>query len=377
MSGSDYEDQKNPTPNFESHALIHSVGGIVAYTHPCRWWLGEWGGRGLYPVENHKYVSNLAQELPFDTIAGPTYDCLDILMQTKEREVNERGQQLWFMLLNKGYRIPGTASSDATFDNPGRGVPGVVRVYTKIDGGLSVPAVAKAMKAGRNFVTSGPLMSFSVEGYLPGEAIRLDRTRPLKCKLHAWASGAFGEFLTRVELIRSGEVVSVVHLADHPTAFTHECEVTASGNGWILARCFGSDPITQVAISNPIYIETTSYQSPPQAIASVNISIADAADGSKLDGTYEVLECIGRQSKVNFQGVISEGRTKIEASPIARIRVAAPGYHPMTKSIFLDHKPVYDATVKMRLEQLLSWDTFEQLRESLKNVIFDYALDRE
>jgi hypothetical protein len=68
MNGSDYEDQKNPTPNFESHALIHSVGGIVAYTHPCRWWLGEWGGRGLHPVEKHKYVSNLAQELPFDTI---------------------------------------------------------------------------------------------------------------------------------------------------------------------------------------------------------------------------------------------------------------------------------------------------------------------
>jgi hypothetical protein len=377
MSGSDYEDQKSPTPNFESHALIHSVGGIVAYTHPCRWWWGSWGGRGIYPIEKHKYVSNLAQELPFDTIAGPTYDCLDILMQTKEHEVNEHGQQLWFLLLNKGYRIAATASSDATFDNPGRGVPGAVRVYTKIDDGLSVPALAKAVKAGRNFVTSGPLMSFSVEGHLPGEAIRLDRTRLLKCNLCAWASGAFGEFLTRVELIRNGEVVGTMHLDNHPIEFAHDFEVIANDNCWIVARCFGSDPITQVAISNPVYVETSPYRSPPAATAFVSISVTDAANGIKLGGTYEVLECIGRLRKTRFSGVFQEGRTKIEVPATARIRVAASGYRPVTKSVFLDHRPVYYATVNMRLEQLLSWDTFVQMRDSLENVILDYRLDRE
>ena len=109
----------------------------------------------------------------------------------------------------------------------------------------------------------------------------------------------------------------------------------------------------------------------------MNISVTDAAHGIRLGGTYEVLECIGRLWKTRFSGVFQEGRTKIEVPATARIRVAAPGYQQVTKSVFLDHKPVYDATVNMRLGQLLSWDRFEQLRESLKNVILDHRLDRK
>ena len=181
MSAHDYQRDKTPTPNFDSHALIRDLGGIVSYTHPARWWRGKWGGRMEYPVESDKFVSNLAQELPFDTIAGPTYDTIDILMQTREREVNRFGQQLWYMLLNRGYRLAGTASSDATFDRPGGAVPGKVRTYTRIEGEFSVSKVAAAMRAGRNFVTSGPLLTFEINGRRIGESLRLQRTRNVSC----------------------------------------------------------------------------------------------------------------------------------------------------------------------------------------------------
>lgn len=82
MSAGDYQSEKAPSPNFESQALIHALGDVVAYTHPCRWWWGTWGGEGTYPVEVGKFVSNLAQELPYDTVVGPTYDGIDILMQS-------------------------------------------------------------------------------------------------------------------------------------------------------------------------------------------------------------------------------------------------------------------------------------------------------
>ena len=160
LSALDYESAKTPTPNFESHALIHRAGGVIAYTHPCRWWTGQWGGRGDYPVEQRKFISNLAAELPFDTVAGPTYDALDILMQTNEKQVNAHGLALWFLLLDRGYRVRATASSDATFDNEGRGTPGKVRLYTRVDGRPSIRAVADATRAGRSFVTSGPLLLF-------------------------------------------------------------------------------------------------------------------------------------------------------------------------------------------------------------------------
>ena len=134
MNAHDYEREKTPAPNFESQALIHDLGGTVVYSHPCRWSFGKWGGERGYPVEEHKFISNMAAELPFDTMAGPTYDAIDILMQTHERAANAKAERLWYMLLNHGYRVAGTASSDANFNVAGRGMPGAVRVCTKIDG---------------------------------------------------------------------------------------------------------------------------------------------------------------------------------------------------------------------------------------------------
>ncbi|HYK88969.1 MAG TPA: CehA/McbA family metallohydrolase, partial [Acidobacteriota bacterium] len=162
LSAHDYESAKEPSPNFDSHALIHELGGIVSYSHPCRWWWGKWGGTGIYPVEERKFVSNMAAELPFDTVAGPTYDAIDILMQPHEGEANDCAQKLWFMLLDKGYHIAATGSSDATFDNPGGGVPGAVRIYTKTGEPFSLAGAARAIREGRSFVTTGPLIVLEV-----------------------------------------------------------------------------------------------------------------------------------------------------------------------------------------------------------------------
>ena len=43
LSAMDYESEKPAVPNFEIQALIHSLGGISAYSHPARWWRGEMG----------------------------------------------------------------------------------------------------------------------------------------------------------------------------------------------------------------------------------------------------------------------------------------------------------------------------------------------
>ena len=78
-SAADYESQKPSFANFESHALIHSQGGAVFYTHPARWWTGSWGGHGVYPRQDNMRVSNMAVELPLDTLIGPTFDGLDVI----------------------------------------------------------------------------------------------------------------------------------------------------------------------------------------------------------------------------------------------------------------------------------------------------------
>lgn len=239
MSAHDYERDKRPAPNFETHAYIHSVGGIVSYTHPCRWWMGKWGGRSDYPLEEQKFVSNMAQELPFDTVAGPTYDMVDILMQTHESVQNENALRLWFLLLNHGYRLAATASSDATFDNRGRGVPGSVRVYTRTTGPPAIPNIQAVMKAGRNFVTSGPLMLWTIGQYGIGDAIRISGEFHQTARLRLWA--APGDYLTKAEIFRNGELWRTLPINGKPESANLSFDIVERKDCWYAVRCYATD----------------------------------------------------------------------------------------------------------------------------------------
>jgi hypothetical protein len=376
MSAQDYESGKEPTPNFESHALIHDAGGVIAYTHPCRWWSGKWGGRGIYPVEERKFVSNLAAELPFDTVAGPTYDALDILMQTHEKEVNANGQKLWFLLLNHGYRVRATASTDATFDNEGRGTPGKVRVYTRLEARPSISAAADAIRRGRSFVTIGPLLLLDVDGHEPGETVTVAGPQRRLARIRAWPSGMPGERLTSIELIRNGEVFKTFLTPDRDGAFEVEHGWTEEGGAWVIARCFGRDRDNQVAITNPVFLDRPGWSPPAPAKAIARIRITDQVSRAGIGALCEVLERVGRRSHVLFTREILGGELKLELPATARVRVSAPGYQPLTQSVFLDVPPILRSTLETRVEQLLDWSTYERTHRLLAEVELNFPLVR-
>lgn len=374
LSAWDYESEKPPTANFESHALIHAQAGIACYSHPCRWWRGRWGGKGIYPVESDKFISNMAVELPFDVIAGPTFDGVDILMQPQEREANRQAMQLWFLLLNHGYRIAATASSDSTFDNPGGGVPGKVRIYTRLEREYSLSKLAAAIKQGRSFVTSGPLLHFRMDDAEVGSILHLDGPRRLKAHIEAWAAGFPGEHLTVVELIKNGEVVKGWDLPAHPESITLETEVEESDTCWYIARVMGSDE-NQIAITNPVYLEGHGYHPPPPTSAQVTLSIQEARTGRLLSGICRIVERIGRQSRVLRSVKFEDGKLQLTAPATSRLRIEAEGHEPAEKSIFLDYPPLLDFTLNLRAEDLLAWNTFERSRSLLNDEHLSFELE--
>jgi len=376
MSAHDYQSEKPPTPNFESHALIHALAGMVTYTHPCRWWWGTWGGQGIYPSETGKFVSNLAQELPYDTVVGPTYDAIDILMQPWDRDNYQDAQKLWFTLLNKGYRLAGTASTDTAFDNPDGAFPGAARIYTQVNGEPDVTSIAQAMKAGRNFVTNGPLLLFKIGDHSLGDVISIRQPAEFPVSLEAYPSGAVpAERLTRVELIRNGAVVKQFAAGNGDGKFTARFTIEEKGTAWYIARAFGSDDI-QVAITDPIYFEGNDYQPPQATLAQVAGTVSDPISGKLLDGEYEVIRMVGRTpftlSKHSFQG----GHFTLEAPGTARVRVLVPGYQPMVKSVFMDYAPLLQMTLNLREAELTDWRTFEEIGRLLRSVKLDFPLAR-
>ncbi|HVX65702.1 MAG TPA: CehA/McbA family metallohydrolase [Bryobacteraceae bacterium] len=366
----DYESGKTPAPNFESHALIHAAGGLAAYTHPTTSWRGKWGGQGGFPVEEDKFISNLAQELPYDTVTGPTYDTLDVITSSAR---DTRPQQLWFMLLNHGYRIPGTASSDCTFDRPGGAVPGQARTYTRIEGGFSRDRIAAAMKAGRNIATSGPLILLEIGPHQIGDVVPVRGPRRFELRVRAWAAGTAGARLAKVEVIRNGEIVRAFAVEGGRTIFEMRFPITEKGTAWYVARAWGAAE-GEAALTNPIYFEGPDYRPPQPARARVIAAIIDAATGAPLDGRCTIVTMQGGTPRTLRTEDFRSGRLALEVPGTARLTVQAPGYAPETKSIFMDSPELLDMALNMRAEQILNWETYEKIRSLLGEIKLDFRL---
>jgi hypothetical protein len=372
LSAWDYEREKTPAPNFESHALIHAVGGLTVYTHPTSAWRGRWGGTNGFPIEADKFISNLAQELPFDTVAGPTYDALDAITGSPH---DARPQQLWFLLLNHGYRIPATASSDCTFDRPGGATPGSARTYTRIEGGFSLARIAAAMKAGRNIATSGPLVLLEIGAHRIGDVVRIRGPQRYRAHVRAWAAGAAGARLAKVEIVRNGEVVRAFDTARGKTEFAAEFPVTETRAAWYVARAFG-ETREDVALTNPIYFEGADYRPPQPARARVTATVAGAASGAPLDGRCTVVLMQGRNPVTLSEHEFRGGRFALEVPATARLTVRVPGYEPASKSVFADTPALLDMTLNLRAEDLLRWETYEKIRSLLGAVELDFRLQK-
>lgn len=369
----DYESHKPSFANFESHALIRAQGGAVFYTHPARWWTGPWGGQGGYPKQASMRISNMAVELPLDVLAGPTFDGLDLITGTGEFAADQKAFQLWALLLNHGYRLAATASSDACFDRPGGAVPGTARVYTFVEGDFSLSAVAQATARGRTFVTTGPLLLTSLDGHPPGIALPADG-RPRTLHVEAWSSGATTGGLARVELLRNGELFQEAALAGQPTAFRTNWALTEHQTAWYCVRAFGTDERRQRAISGAFFFDPQPWHAPEPVRARIEVRVVAADSGQALDATLTEISYAGVQPQAGPTHRLADGSGLLSVPATARLQASARGHEAVTLSPFFDHPELIEFVTQLNAEDLLDWATFERIRALLGEVRLTFRL---
>jgi hypothetical protein len=373
-SAHDYESDKPSFANFESHRLIHDQGGAVFYTHPVRWWTGSWGGQGGYPKRDNMRISNLAVELPLDTLIGPTFDGVDVITGSGELQADRVAFEVWCLLLNHGYRVAATASSDACFDRPGGATPGVARTYTFLGRGFSWPAVTRATAQGRTFATTGPLLLVSVAGQPPGATFPADgRARELE--IEGWPAGTDGGGLTRMEILRDGRPVQT-NLFSPPirhlkTAF----RVADTDSAWYCVRLLGGDAQRQRAISGAFFFDAKPHQPPKPVPARIHVALVDAQTGQPLSGSVTEVICRATLPRAGARHAIAGGAGEVTVPAQARLRAEAKGYQPLTLSPFLDHPALCDFITQLGAEDLAKWETFERVRDLLANVPLTFRME--
>jgi hypothetical protein len=367
----DYESSKPSFANFESHELIHEQGGAVSYTHPARWWMGSWGGQGGYPKVERMRVSNMAVELPLDTLLGPTYDGIDVVTGPAEFEANAKAFELWSMLLNHGYRLAATGSSDSCFDRPGGGVPGTPRTYVSITGKFSFSKAAKAIAAGNTFVTTGPLLIAAIESKPPGSAFSAGDA-PRLLSIEAWASGRDGGGLERIEVLRNGRSWREFTLNERPEGIRTNVSVIERESAWYCVRVFGSGKRT--AVTSAFYFTGASYRPPNPVRARVRVKVVDAESGASLDSVVREITLAGCIPRVGARHQVRNGGAEMIVPGKVRLRAEAKGYTPVTLSPFLDDPELVKIVAELTENDLLQWETFERIANQLEKIDLVFKL---
>ncbi len=161
----------------------------------------------------------------------------------------------WYRYLNCGYRLPAVGGTDKM----GAYMPaGTNRAYAYIgQEEFSFSSWAKAVRSGKTFVTSGPLLSFQADGRTPGDEIILGAGGgTVEAQANAMSFVPFH----RLEIVLNGRVVAT---REEPMG-THEMmlkeKIRVPGPGWLAARCSSRlGPVTRwefkvQAHTSPVYL---------------------------------------------------------------------------------------------------------------------------
>jgi hypothetical protein len=160
-------------------------------------------------------------------------------------------QDIYFKLLECGLRIPPSAGSGSgVAPNP----VGYNRVYVHLDGEFSYEAWWKNFRAGRVFVTNGPLLRADVEGQPPGAVLRGEPGQPREVAIAL--SLSFADPVSYLDIIQNGKIKHSVRLDEFVHNKGRLPKLSFNQSGWFLVRAVSdlSDSY-RVALTAPYYVE--------------------------------------------------------------------------------------------------------------------------
>jgi len=324
---------------------------VAVIPHPTSWW---WQPRGA--VE--KYVTNVASSLPVALLGGGPWQGLVVAGYDHDHYFY---QDLWFHVLDEGYRMAPFGELDGGYPPSGRFWYGSVRTYLKLGAETSRDAMVAAARAGHTLVTSGPIVLASIEGgFETGDVVPADgRSRTLR--VEAFASGDRDDHLSYLVLFRNGRVHHLWDLrAAAPRSFETVLPVQESEAAWYVLKAYGRtgrtpaqidvhavvDQITRgaqaaawtgdsdVALTSPFYFRPPGTPKDPVALVShVRLRLVDAAEGRPVRGATVHVRLHG---KPLFSRPARHGAVELSVPVQSLLVVEAPGRPTLHRVLYLD-----------------------------------------
>jgi TolB protein len=144
----------------------------------------------------------------------------------------------YYRLLNAGFRLPATGGTDQ-FSDVWRDPPaGSDRTFARVDGPLSVQSWLTAIKRGRTFMSTGPLIFVDVDGHQPGDEIAVAASAPATMRVKADVVSIAA--IDSLQIIVNGDVVkTVTRMGADSGKISFDGPISLPQGGWIAARVIG------------------------------------------------------------------------------------------------------------------------------------------
>jgi hypothetical protein len=162
-------------------------------------------------------------------------------------------QEIYYHALNCGLRLPPSAgSASGVLPNP----VGYDRLYVHLDGPLNYEQWWEGLRAGRVFVSNGPLLRCRANGQWPGHVFTGASGRTVTLGLEATLDSR--DPIVWLEVIQNGQAVRRVSFSEWKQTASLGA-VKFDQSGWFLVRAMADVPGTfRFASTGPFYVEVDS-----------------------------------------------------------------------------------------------------------------------
>jgi TolB protein len=105
---------------------------------------------------------------------------------------------------------------------------GIIRTYAFLGKDFTAAGWVNAIKKGHTFLSSGPVVTFSVNGQMPGDSVRLPAAGPVTVAGKVWSSTP----IRLVRVYRDGRIWKDLRVGANQTEFEFREQAQAADSGW-------------------------------------------------------------------------------------------------------------------------------------------------
>ncbi len=326
---------------------------VAIMAHPTSWW---WQKRG----DIVKYTTNVASYLSFGLLAGKIWDGFVVMGYNHD---HYQYQNVWFHILNQGYRMPAISELDGGLGKNDRFYYGSMRTYYRLNGEFSIPNVAEAVRRGETFVSSGPIIKADIDGTRGiGEIIRIDQ-RGHSLNIEAFASGDKEDYLSYVVVYRNGEIFKLWDIREGKVrTFKESLEIVEKEQAWYVVKAYGkkawenpenldvfkvcdktlgreippyNGDAHDVCITSPFYFWGEGTDDPIAMVSEVNLSLL-SPEGEEIQ--HATIEIYTNGSLIKTEKLV-DGAARFNMPVHGLLKISTEDNRHIYRGLYLDYKP--------------------------------------